>query len=63
LAYGFGNTTASHWVLAALTVAASLEAYLGICLGCKMFAVLMKIGVIPEDVCERCNDIWAAPTS
>ena len=63
LAYGFGNTTAAYWVLAALTVAASLEAYLGICLGCKMFAVLMKVGVIPEDVCERCNDIWATPAS
>ncbi len=24
------------------------------CLGCKVFAVLMRLGVIPERVCERC---------
>jgi hypothetical protein len=32
---------------------------MGLCLGCKAFAVLMRAGVVPEDVCERCNDIWA----
>ena len=63
LVYGFDNASAAYWVLGALTVAASLEAYLGICLGCKMFALLMKVGVIPEEVCERCNDIWANPAS
>ncbi|MCX6388188.1 MAG: DUF4395 domain-containing protein, partial [Solirubrobacterales bacterium] len=61
LALGFGETPAAYWVLGGLTVAASLEAYLGICLGCKAFGVLMKLGVIPEEVCERCSDIWAAP--
>ncbi|MEI7559909.1 MAG: DUF4395 domain-containing protein [Actinomycetes bacterium] len=61
LALGFGETTAAYWVLGGLTVAASLEAYLGICLGCKAFGVLMKLGVIPEEVCERCSDIWATP--
>jgi len=32
---------------------------LGLCLGCRAFAVLMRVGVVPEEVCERCNDIWA----
>lgn len=44
-------------LLAVLLVAASLEAFLGFCLGCKVFAVLMRQGVIPESACERCNDI------
>ena len=52
---GFG--TASRIVVAALAFAASLEAFLGFCLGCRMFAILMKVGVIPESVCEACNDI------
>jgi hypothetical protein len=26
--------------------------------GCKVFALLMRAGVIPDDVCEECNDIW-----
>jgi hypothetical protein len=46
-------------VLAMLLVAASLEAFVGVCLGCKVFALLMRLGVIPETVCEECNDISA----
>ena len=54
-----GSWGAAQVVLALLGVAAFLESALGLCLGCKMFAVLMRMGVIPEEVCERCNDIWA----
>lgn len=49
--------TASRWVAAALAGPALLEAALGFCVGCKMFAGLMKIGVIPESVCIECSDI------
>jgi len=52
--------TAARVVLALLATAAFLESALALCLGCKMFAVLMRVGVIPETVCERCNDIWGA---
>jgi hypothetical protein len=59
-----GYWTAAEVVLGLLIVAAFLESALGICLGCKVFAVLMRFGVIPEEVCERCNNIWAtAPGS
>lgn len=50
-------TTASRVVIALLAVAAFLEAAFGFCLGCKVFAVLMRAGVIPESVCEGCNDL------
>jgi hypothetical protein len=59
LAVGFGLRGAAYVVLGLLVVAATLESVFGLCLGCKAFAVLMKLGVIPDDVCERCNDIWA----
>jgi hypothetical protein len=26
-----------------------------------MFAVLIRAGVVPEETCERCANIWAAP--
>jgi hypothetical protein len=39
-------------------VAATLESVFAYCVGCKVFALLMRAGVIPEDVCEECNDIW-----
>jgi len=59
LALGFGLTTAAYVVLGLLIVAATLESVFGLCLGCRAFAVLMRAGVIPEEVCERCNNIRA----
>ena len=44
-------------LIVGLTVAASLEAFAGYCLGCVIFGQLMRLGVIPESVCEDCNDI------
>src|SRR3954462_4497515 len=59
LAYGFDEFAAAKVVLALLVVAATLESVFALCLGCKAFAILMRLGVIPEEVCARCNDIWA----
>ncbi|MFN8132870.1 MAG: DUF4395 domain-containing protein [Solirubrobacteraceae bacterium] len=59
LAIGFGEQAAANVLLAALVAAATLESVFGYCLGCKIFALLMKAGIVPEEVCERCNDIWA----
>jgi hypothetical protein len=56
-----GYWTAAQVLLGLLVMAATLEAAFGICLGCMTFGVLMRAGVVPEEVCERCNDIWAAP--
>jgi hypothetical protein len=58
LAFGFDDFAAAKVVLALLVTAAFLESVFALCLGCKAFAVLMRLGVIPEEVCERCNDIW-----
>jgi Domain of unknown function (DUF4395) len=54
-----GYWGAAQIVLVLLVVAALLESVLGLCLGCKVFAILMKVGVVPAEVCERCNDIWS----
>ncbi|MCZ8158165.1 MAG: DUF4395 domain-containing protein [Leptospira sp.] len=43
--------------LSILVVFASLESFLSWCAGCFVFAILMKIGVIPKDICERCNQL------
>lgn len=56
-----GQWGAAQVVLGLLATAAFLESALGLCLGCKAFAVLMRLGVIPEAVCERCNDLWGEP--
>ncbi|MCU1388985.1 MAG: glutaredoxin/malate transporter fusion protein [Ilumatobacteraceae bacterium] len=55
-----------HWLaivlVAGITVAATLESVFAICLGCIAFARLMRWGVIPDTVCESCNDITARLT-
>jgi hypothetical protein len=61
LALAFDLTTAAYVLLALLVVAATLESVFGLCLGCKAFAALMRLGAIPPQVCERCNHIAAAP--
>jgi len=40
-----------------VVVAASLESVLAFCIGCKLFALLMHVGVIPEHVCRECNEL------
>ena len=58
---GLGYWTGAEVMLGLLASAALLESAFGLCLGCKVFAVLMRAGVVPQEVCERCNNIWAAP--
>ena len=48
---------ATKLVIAGLIFAALLESVFAICLGCIAFSYLMKLGAIPESVCESCNDI------
>jgi hypothetical protein len=61
LAVGLGAVGAGYAVLGLLTAAATLEAVFGLCLGCKIFALLMRVGIIPASVCVRCNDLSLAP--
>lgn len=55
--------TASRVVAAALAAAAFLEAAFALCLGCIMFRFLMRLGVIPERVCEQCNNLVLQPST
>ena len=44
-------------VVALVVVAATLESVVGYCVGCAVFGVLMRRGVVPNSVCVACNDI------
>jgi uncharacterized protein DUF4395 len=57
LALVLGDHTAADIVLIAFVVAAGLESIFGYCLGCRIFAVAMRHGLIPEEVCAECADI------
>ncbi len=56
-AYGYGALGVAWVLVAFILVAATLESVFAYCLGCKIFAVLMRLGVIPERVCVECADI------
>ncbi|HVW19247.1 MAG TPA: DUF4395 domain-containing protein [Solirubrobacteraceae bacterium] len=43
--------------LAVIALAAGLESVLALCLGCQAFALLMRLGVVPERVCLECADV------
>lgn len=58
LTFGFGQWDGAEVVLGLLAVAALLEAAFGLCLGCRIFALLMRTGLIPASTCERCADLW-----
>jgi hypothetical protein len=61
LYFGLGLETAAWAVTGVLAGAAFLESAFALCLGCQIFAVLMRLGVIPEETCERCANIWGEP--
>ena len=57
LLLALGLAPAAWILLTVLIVAASLEAFAGFCLGCAIFGFLQRRGLIPEDVCEACNNV------
>ena len=46
-------------LLGMMVVFAVLESAFAVCVGCIIFGYLMRRGIIPEDVCEACNNVQA----
>ena len=59
LALGLGAETAADALLLLLITAATLESVFAFCLGCQVFGLLMRAGLVPANVCADCADIWA----
>ncbi len=62
-AYLGGFDTLAFVLVAAIGVAATLESVFAFCVGCRVFAVLMAVGLVPQSVCEACNDLSVARSS
>jgi hypothetical protein len=60
IAWLAGATTLAGALVGALVVAATLESAFAICLGCQIFAALMRAGLVPQAVCAECADIRLA---
>ncbi|WP_078128989.1 DUF4395 domain-containing protein [Leptospira alexanderi] len=50
-----GQILAFQITLGILVFFAALESFVGFCAGCFVFGYLMQWGIIPQEICERCN--------
>lgn len=60
LYYGLGRKRPAYVLLAGLGTAAALESFAGLCLACKMFPFLVRLGLVSESTCEKCANFWAS---
>src|ERR687887_1704596 len=58
-ALALGWTTVAEVLTALMVVFAVLESVFAFCVGCRIFAALMAAGLIPDEVCADCANIWA----
>jgi hypothetical protein len=59
LLYVAGLHTEAFALIGVIAVFASLEAGLGLCVGCKAFFLGMRLGLVPPAVCEDCARVVA----
>ncbi|MBV9800311.1 MAG: DUF4395 domain-containing protein [Solirubrobacterales bacterium] len=57
LALVVGDNGVADGLLILLALAAGLESIFAFCVGCKLFGLLMRAGLVPEAVCEECADL------
>ncbi len=62
LAFGLGQIGAARVLAGLIVVAATLESVFALCIGCTIFAWLMRVGVVPERICAECADLGARRT-
>ena len=55
--FAAGQHTAALALVGMIGVAATLESVFAFCIGCRLFAVLMRVGVIPPTVCGACSNL------
>ena len=58
--YAAGLHTEALVLVGIVAVFASLEAAFGLCVGCRVFYLGMRMGLVPPHVCEDCARVLAA---
>jgi hypothetical protein len=54
-----GHPAGTEALLGLMVIAAGLESIAGYCIGCKIFAGLMRVGLVPESTCVECANVAA----
>ena len=60
LYFAAGQHVAAYALVGVIAVFASLESGLGLCVGCKVFFLGMRLGLVPASVCEQCANVLSA---
>jgi len=55
--FGFGADGLSQVLLGMIVTAATLESVFAFCVGCTIFAWLMRAGLVPAQTCEACANV------
>jgi hypothetical protein len=58
-ALALGHPGVTQVLLGLIVIAAALESLLAFCVGCTIFGALMRLGLIPAETCEACNNFSA----
>ena len=58
--YAAGQHTAALALVGVIAIFASLESAFGLCVGCRVFYLGMRVGLVPPHVCEDCARVLAA---
>jgi hypothetical protein len=55
--FGFGADWVAVGLVGAIAVAATLESAFAFCIGCTIFAGLMRAGLVPAQTCAACANV------
>ena len=55
--YLAGSHLVASILVAVIAVFASLEAGFGLCVGCRVFFVGMRVGLVPPQICDECSRV------
>ena len=58
-AFGFGASGLARGLVTMIAAGAFSESVFAYCVGCKVFAGLMRLGLIPQSICAECSDLSA----
>jgi hypothetical protein len=53
-----GELAACDVLIVMLVIAAGLEAFGGFCIGCQVFGLGMRFGLVPESTCRECAELF-----
>jgi hypothetical protein len=57
VAFALGASGAVEVLLVLMVLAAGLESILAFCLGCQVFGLLIRAGVVPDAICVECANL------